>query len=125
MTKAEELKIRRGIDELVKQCHRNAVSKKWWSPAPTFAEGLMLIVSELSEALEDYRKGYVVSEQMKTPSCGTVENEKPVGIPSELADVLIRLCDLCGGFKVPLSDAVIKKMNYNRTRTARHGGKKL
>lgn len=119
MTEAEEQRIRQGINELVQQCHGNAVLKQWWNPAPTFGEGLMLITSELSEALEEYRRGCAVDQ----PMVGA--NGKPVGIPSELADVAIRLCDLCGGFNVNLADAVISKMRYNRTRPERHGGKKL
>lgn len=126
MTEAEEQRIRQGINELVQQCHGNAVRKQWWNPAPTFGEGLMLIVSELSEALEDYRNGMKANQEFVTTiSLNDEPIAKPIGIPSELADVLIRLCDLCGGFEVPLADAVIAKMRYNRTRPERHGGKKL
>lgn len=115
----QEKIIFNGLNLLVEKCHENAEKKSWWNPAPTFAEGLMLIVSELSEALEDFRDGYKPSVHHEN------DNYKPVGIPSEMADVIIRMCDLCGGFKIPLAEAVIKKMQYNATRTLRHGGKIL
>lgn len=117
--KTSEDSIYQGISEGVVACHRNAVSKEWWNPAPTFPEALMLVVSELAEALEDYR-GTLEPKHIHETTTG-----KPIGIPVEMADVIIRVFDLCGGFKIPLAEAVALKMEYNKTRPIRHGGKKL
>ena len=133
-----------GINELVKQAHDNAVSKGWWEEDRSFGEIIALIHSELSEALEDYREGnkpaevwyehkhplhrvnastgnhvenWIVNEEM-VPTIG-----KPCGIPSELADVVIRVFDACGRYGIDLEKVITEKMAYNATRPQRHGGK--
>lgn len=57
--KQQELEAIRALQAAV---HANAVSKGWYENPPTFAELLMLVVSEASEALEDYRNGLPVTE---------------------------------------------------------------
>ena len=68
---------------------------------------LMLINSELAEALEAFRKG----------DWGN--------FLEELADVQIRLLDLAGGCGVDFDEAVLAKMDKNRGRGHRHGGKRV
>lgn len=46
---------------------------------------------------------------------------KPAGFPIELADALIRLCDLAEDVGVSLSEACRIKEAYNRTREFMHG----
>jgi NTP pyrophosphatase (non-canonical NTP hydrolase) len=125
MTKSEK-KIFEGVLELTERAHENAIEKKWWEPGPTFPEALMLVVSELSEALEYYREGMGFAEALNTTvSLNNEPISKPIGIPNEMADAVIRICDLCAGFGIPLEQAIIEKMSYNRTRPERHGGKKI
>ena len=50
---------------------------------------------------------------------------KPVGIPSEMADIVIRVLDVCEGFGIPLAEALELKAAFNKTRAYRHGGKRL
>lgn len=50
---------------------------------------------------------------------------KPCGIPSELADLLIRTCTIAGKYGIDLEQAVREKMAYNKTRPHRHGGKRF
>ncbi len=50
---------------------------------------------------------------------------KPEGIPSELADVVIRVADMCGYYGIDLEKAIEEKMEYNETRSHKHGEKKL
>jgi NTP pyrophosphatase (non-canonical NTP hydrolase) len=45
------------------------------------------------------------------------------GFPVELADVIIRVLDLCGKFGIDLRAAVAMKMAYNESRPYRHGGR--
>lgn len=46
---------------------------------------------------------------------------KPCGIPSELADVVIRVLHFCGKHKIDLETAVAEKMAYNDSRPFKHG----
>lgn len=127
------------------------VEKGWWDPAhpKTFGDDIALITSELSEALEDFRAGhapdalfytrkvaaFIGSDQGVDPVASSVGVEvrcnkedagaKPCGIPSELADALIRILDLCAKGGIDIGAAVEEKLAFNRTRPHRHGGKKL
>lgn len=104
------------------RAHATAVEKGWYDEQRSIPELLMLIVSELSEALEDYR----------TDTMDTIVSRsgKPIGFGSEIADVLIRLFDLAGakqlfgGEPLDLDALVAQKMAFNSTREHRHGGKR-
>lgn len=78
---------------------------------------LMLIVSELSEALEEHRedKALVYFKE---------DSLKPEGLAIELADAVIRIGDLAGILGFDLEAAVIQKMEYNKTRPHKHGNKR-
>ncbi|WP_405157019.1 hypothetical protein [Paenibacillus sp. FSL K6-0108] len=122
----------KSISELVDAAHENAVSKGWWDKNPSFGETIALIHSEASEALEDYRNGREVTDiwyenkDLKTRFKDPITpNCKPCGIPSELADIVIRVMDACGHYGIDLEKAIQEKMAYNATRPQRHGGKVL
>jgi NTP pyrophosphatase (non-canonical NTP hydrolase) len=93
------------INELVKEAHETAVEKGWWRDDRSNLECIVLMHCELSEAVESLRKG---------DDTHAVE---------ELADVLIRVFDLCGRRGWDLARAVTDKMAYNKTRSYRHGNK--
>lgn len=77
---------------------------------------LMLIVTELAEALEDHRRGAIATT--------FDENGKPHGFAQELADVAIRLGDLAEILDINLEAEIVMKLKYNKTRPIMHGGKK-
>lgn len=106
------------INGLVHQAHQNAIDKGWYEEPRTFGEMIALMHSELSEALEDHRNGYGLTEIY-------YEGDKPCGIPTELADVVIRIFDACGYLGIDLEAAIKQKMTFNATRPHKHGGKKL
>lgn len=99
------------ISELVKQAHENATDKGWYDEPKTFGELIALCHSELSEALEDYRQGKGIGAVRFSGA-----DEKPEGIPIELADVVIRVADMCGYYGIDLEAAIKLKMEYNKTR---------
>jgi NTP pyrophosphatase (non-canonical NTP hydrolase) len=83
-----------------------------------FSEQLMLVVTELAEALEEYRNHHGFNEIY-------FKDGKPEGIPIEMADVIIRIAHICGEFGINVVPAIRIKMAYNETRPYRHGGKKI
>jgi hypothetical protein len=48
---------KQGLNELAAAVHENAVAHGWWEQERELPEILMLCVSELAEALEEYRSG--------------------------------------------------------------------
>lgn len=97
---------------------------------------LALIVTEASEAIEELRDGNAVTrvyyshsnvspfdESVRVNPDGT--RRKPEGVPSELADVIIRVLDFANTWEINLGSAIVDKLLYNATREHRHGGKTL
>jgi NTP pyrophosphatase (non-canonical NTP hydrolase) len=95
-----------------------------WQPNDNrFGESMALLHSEVSEALEAYRSWGTADQtavQIKAD-----QPPKPEGVGSELADVLIRLLSSARQYGVDLEAEYERKCAYNRTRTYRHGGKRL
>lgn len=105
------------ITELTDEIHSLAKDKGWWDePTRSFGESISLIHSEISEALESWRKD-------EAPVF--YEGTKPDGWGVELADALIRILDLMASEGLDAEDIIWKKHLYNRTRAYRHGGKKI
>ncbi len=121
------------LNELAQRCHAMSVEKGWYDKPREVPELLALLHSEISEALEDYRAGHGVTETWYEPtswwrrlwSWFLGKRRKPCGIPSELADIQIRLVDMCGYLGIDLDAAVAEKMAYNAGRSYRHGGKRI
>ena len=101
---AEE-NMKKTIQDWQREIHKNAVNHGWWEEVRPVPEILCLIHSEVSEALEAYRKR-------------DKENFK-----EELADIVIRVLDAAGGYKINLEDEIAKKHEINKNRSYRHGGK--
>lgn len=91
------------LNELVDKAYLNAVEHGFHDERRPFAVAIALLHSELSEALEAHREG----------DWG--------GMQEELADIAIRLGDLCGQFNIDLELAVARKMERNEARPRLHG----
>jgi NTP pyrophosphatase (non-canonical NTP hydrolase) len=104
------------ISKISREIHENAKNKGWYEEKRTFGELIALCHSELSEALEEYRKGH-------NPEKIYYADNKPDGIPIELADCVIRIFDMCIHYDIDIEAAILIKTEYNKTRTRKHGGK--
>ncbi len=114
---AREGKLSVSLNELAKEVHSNAIEHGWWEDERGFGELIALCHSELSEALEEYRKGKGFNETYYNT------DGKPEGIPSELADVIIRILDICGRYGIDIETMIKEKHEFNKTRPHKHGGK--
>ena len=49
---------------------------------------------------------------------------EPCGIPTESADIIIRVLDYCAAYGIDIDRALQEKVEFNKTRAYKHGGKK-
>lgn len=107
------------INELVKDIHSKNIEAGWWNDPETgeslldksyapyvIATKMLLIGTEISEAVEGYRKDLMDD---KLPHRSMVE--------VELADALIRILDLAGALNCDLDGAIREKREFNKTRS--------
>ena len=91
------------IQEMTKLCHAVAKEKGFWDEKRNIGEALMLIVTELAEAMEAHRK------------------QDDENFKEELADTFIRLFDLCGGLDIDIESEIAKKYEKNKARPYKLG----
>ena len=91
------------LNEWCKVCHSIAKEKGFWEKERNTGEALMLIVTELAEAMEGYRK------------------QDHDNFREELADAYIRLFDLCGGMGIDIEREIAMKCEKNKARPYKHG----
>ena len=82
---------------------------------------LMLIVSEAVEAHDEIRTGHSAYETYYPVPGEAPGQHKPEGVPSEIADVMIRSADFAWTEGFDLADIIIEKLEYNATRGYKHG----
>jgi len=136
------------IKELQKIAHKDSVSKGFWGTIASelgadsslknkrnLSELLMLIVTELGEACEALRKdnrqsfGLDGDEVVTTEELFDVTKNINHGkwtkdtFEDELADAMIRICDLAESEGIDLEWQIQKKLEYNKTRPKKHGKK--
>lgn len=127
------------INKLAQEIHENAKSKGFYDDKKNIGEMLCLIHSEVSEALEADRKKHfttlkenwyingLADANYGASFCGDQsflnEFEKSVKntFEDELADVVIRVLDLCAYKGINIESHIKAKMRYNQTRPYKHG----
>lgn len=120
-----------GVASAQRLCHHLAARSGWWTDMKTglpfnreevnVPEKLMLIVSEVAEAMEGARKGL---KDDHLPHRDMLE--------VELADAVIRILDLAGFLELDLAGAMVEKLSHNQNRAdhklenrRKEGGKKF
>ncbi len=115
--------LRDAFNAITRESHGRSVAAGWWVDhaaqidllqevhddtrlgAALVAEKLSLIHSEVSEALEGFRKDAMDDK---------LENRKQVEV--ELADAVIRIADLAGALGLDVGGAIVDKLVYNANR---------
>ena len=98
-------------DILTRTCHEAALASGWWTDENhnlvlyNTAEKLILIVTEVSDAMEADRKG---AQDQHLPH--------RTGLEVELSDAVIRIFDLAGRMGLDLGTTIGEKLLYNSTR---------
>jgi len=109
------------IEELQKTCYDLAKAKGFHDNSVEIGTSLMLIVSELSEALEALRHEKRTPITFKSELEERFEELVKDTYEDELADVAIRLFDLAESTNVDLAWHIEKKLKYNMGRPHLHG----
>jgi len=120
------------IQTLQKKIHHINKQKGFWNNERNIGELLMLVTSELGEAIEAHRKGR--RADIKEYISNVVDNGKSFDkeffqedikdtFEDEIADAVIRLLDMAEGLGIDLQFHIDQKIKYNKTREQLHGKK--
>jgi NTP pyrophosphatase (non-canonical NTP hydrolase) len=121
---------RNSITEKAKEMNLNEIRDKAFACAEkhgfhekpvNFGERLMLVVSELAEALEADRNGMWSGTNTGDFTASYYETHIRGTVEEELADAIIRIGDIAGIYNINLDGYVRAKMAYNETRPYKHG----
>jgi NTP pyrophosphatase (non-canonical NTP hydrolase) len=128
------------INNFIMESHKQAIKSGFWDQERNVGEMLMLIVSELGEAIESHRNRETVPLMKEIGPTGTIigfcmdkkrynkgewrkwyELHLKNCFETEIADTFIRLADLCGGLNIDIEKFIEMKMEYNKGREKLHG----
>jgi len=121
------------LNELSKEIYEGNKLRGFNTANENVGQTLMLVVSELSEALEAHRKNKFVDllpEEILILKDNTLPNEDFKDVfqklikdtfEDEIADSFIRLFDLCGAFDIDIEKHMELKLKYNSMREYKHG----
>ena len=88
-------------------------SHGWVVTRENLLEKILLMHTELSEAVESLRLGDPPSDHIPSFS----------GVEEEFADVIIRIMSVAEQLELRVAEAIEAKTDFNKTRSYKHGGK--
>ena len=120
------------LTELSQKIHAGNCERGFYDHPATFPDRCMLIVSEISEAVEAHRNGKTteradVDQALRMaamemhPFVGFFRDKVKDTVEDELADAIIRLLDLSGYLSIDIDAHIHAKLAYNATRPRLHG----
>jgi NTP pyrophosphatase (non-canonical NTP hydrolase) len=112
-TKIDDALFVESWNDMQKKVNQTAHDKGWYEKPAENGTRLMLMVSEIAEAMEADRKDL---QDDKIPEF--------LGLEAELADCVIRIMDFSEQNNLRLAEAILAKAAFNKSRPHRHGGKK-
>lgn len=123
--KKEDDELAFEMNALAQVIHADNLEKGFWKKERQVGTLLMLVTSELAEALEADRKQYFFDTAQKEQPNGIAfynwfETHVKDTFEDELADAVIRLLDLCAARNIDIEWHIRKKIQYNRTRVGMH-----
>lgn len=129
----------KGLNEAAQRIYEANKTKGFWDKERNVGEMLMLVTSELGEAMEAHRKdrrsdtinlskylkreantGELISSGDYKIIFETLQKDT---FQDEIADSIVRLLDLCGGLGIDIELHIAAKLRYNETRDRLHGKK--
>lgn len=121
------------LNEIAKRIHEDNVKKGFRDGLCQKGTELMLVVSELSEALEADRKDRYADIEAFERALGpdvsdgrfmkAFEQNIKDSWEDEIADAMIRLFHLAGRHNIDLDFHITQKLRYNSLRPVKHGKK--
>ena len=125
------------INKLAQEIHAVNVKNGFYDNPVEFGTSLMLVTSELAEALEADRKGkhpnlfdfnqYIRSGFTREANTDTMasafKRHVKDTVQDEIADAIIRLLDISEHMGFDMEFHIRQKLEYNKTREKMHGKK--
>ena len=120
------MQYNKSINEIVRDAHETALDKGFYEDIDTLynfldAKGQQALqrVAKRDFVLAQLSKiGSEVGEAVQAIQRNDIYSEH---VAEEMADILIRLCDLAGYLEINLGRAVSMKMEHNKMRPRKHG----
>jgi len=131
------------LTQLAQEIHQGNKQRGFYDNPCEIGTMLMLVVSELGEAIEAHRTNKFAAYNQPTKNehadvftpaeyfADTLMQDKPDWkffeksvkdtFEDEIADAIIRLLDLCGYMKIDIDFHIRSKLLYNETRPKKHG----
>ena len=114
--------------QLSDEIHNLAREKGWYDVEQTDDAFLERACNNLHDEISELHEAWR-NNKLRDP-CDKAKKMEELGlkpltcIEEEMADIVIRVLDDCARLKIDIQTAIETKHEYNKTRPARHGGKR-